>query len=150
MAIRAVTGRVSDSSGLLEREGELAEIEQLSERACSGAGALLVVEGPAGAGKTCLVEAAAQAGVAREMLVLEAGASELERELGFGVVRTLFEGALAGARPSRRRSLLSGAASAAAPVLWPAASGGGTGRPSRQRCSMACSGLSRIWPSAIG
>jgi DNA-binding CsgD family transcriptional regulator/tetratricopeptide (TPR) repeat protein len=117
---------MSDSSGLLERDAELAEIERLSERACSGSGALLVVEGPAGAGKTRLVEAAAQAGLAREMLVLEASATELERELGFGVVRALFEGVLVRASPARRRSLLSGAASAAAPVMWPAAGGGGT------------------------
>ena len=126
MAIRAVTRGVSDSSGLLERDAELAEIERLSELACSGAGALLVVEGPAGAGKTRLVEAAAQAGRTRAMRVLEASASELERELGFGVVRALFEGALIGASPSLRRSLLSGAASAAVPVLLPRAAGGGT------------------------
>ncbi len=124
MAIRAVTRGVSDSSGLLERDVELAEIERLSERACSGAGALLVVEGPAGAGKTRLVEAAAQAGQARAMRVLEASANELERELGFGVVRALFEGALVRASPARRRSLLSDAASAAVPVLWPAAADG--------------------------
>jgi DNA-binding CsgD family transcriptional regulator len=125
LAIRAVTWGVSDSSGLLERDAELAEIERLLERACSGAGALLVVEGPAGAGKTRLVEAATQAGLARGMLVLGSSASELERELGFGVVRALFEGALVRASPQRRRSLLSGAASAAAPVLSPEAAGGG-------------------------
>jgi DNA-binding CsgD family transcriptional regulator len=125
LAIRAVTRGVSDSSGLLERNAELAEIERLAERAVSGAGALLVVEGPAGAGKTRLVEAAAQVGQVRGMRVLEASASELERELGFGVVRALFEDVLVAASPARRRSLLSGAASAAAPVLWPAAAAGG-------------------------
>jgi DNA-binding CsgD family transcriptional regulator len=126
LAIRAVTRDVSDSSGLLERDAELAEIERLSERACSGAGALLLVEGPAGAGKTRLIEAAAQTGHTRGMRVLEASATELERELGFGVVRALLESPLVGASPSLRRSLLSGAASAAAQVLSPAATAGGT------------------------
>jgi DNA-binding CsgD family transcriptional regulator len=110
---------VVDASGLLERDAELAEIERLVERACSGAGVLLVVEGPAGAGKTRLLEAASQAGEARGMRVFDASGSELERELGFGVVRSLFEGMLVDATASRRRSLLSGAAGLAAPVLWP-------------------------------
>jgi DNA-binding CsgD family transcriptional regulator len=111
---------VADLSGLLERDAELAEMERLSEQACAGEGALLVVEGPAGAGKTRLVEAVAKLGRVRGMRVLEASASELERELGFGVVRALFEGALAQASAARRRSLLSGAAGTATPVLWPA------------------------------
>jgi len=118
--VGAVTPGVADSSGLLERDAELAEIERLSEQACAGEGALLVLEGPAGAGKTRLVEAAAVLGKARGMRLLEASASELERELGFGVVRALFEGVLAEAGAARRRSLLSGAAGTAASVLWPA------------------------------
>jgi len=121
---------VADSSALLERHAELAEIERLSEQASAGAGALLVVEGPAGAGKTRLLEAAAQSGQANGFRVLEASASELERELGFGVVRALFENVLVRESPARRRSLLSGAAATAAPVLWPAkASGGAAAEP---------------------
>ena len=125
MTIGAVTGGRADASGLLERDGELAEIGRLMARARSGAGVLLVVEGPAGAGKTRLVEAAAHAGHAGGMRVLEAGASELERELGFGVVRNLFEDVLVRASAARRRSLLSGAARLAAPVVWPGSAGHG-------------------------
>jgi len=110
---------VSDASGLLERDAELAAIARLMEQACSGAGVLLVAEGPAGAGKTGLVDAAVQVGHARGMRVLTASGSELERELGFGVVRSLFEGVLVGATPAWRQSLLSGAARLAAPVVWP-------------------------------
>ena len=125
-----VTQGVADSSVLLERDVELAEIERLAERACSGAGVVLVVEGPAGAGKTRLLEAAARSGQANGMRVLEASASELERELGFGVVRSLFEHVLVRESPARRRSLLSGAAATAAPVLWPVdVSGGGPAEP---------------------
>jgi DNA-binding CsgD family transcriptional regulator len=53
------------------------------------------------------------------MRVLEASGSELEQELGFGVVRSLFERTLGRESASRRRSLLSGAASLAGPVVWP-------------------------------
>jgi DNA-binding CsgD family transcriptional regulator len=118
-----VTRRVAGASKLLERDAELAEIEQLVARACSGAGVLLAVEGPAGAGKTRLLEAAAEAGRVHGMQVLEASGSELERELGFGVVRSLFEGVLVHASAARRRSLLSGAAGLAEPVLWPSSAG---------------------------
>jgi len=120
---------VAEASGLLERDAELAEIERLVARACSGAGVLLLVEGPAGAGKTRLLEAAAGAGQAHGMRVLEASGSELERELGFGVVRSLLEGVLVHASAARRRSLLSGAAGLAAPVLWPSGADGHAALP---------------------
>lgn len=111
---------------LLERDAELTEIGRLLVLAHSGAGMLLVLEGAAGAGKTRLVEAAVKAGREQGMRVLEASASELERELGFGVVRSLFEGVLLHANPTERRSLLSGAASLAAPVVWPEQAAGST------------------------
>jgi DNA-binding CsgD family transcriptional regulator len=120
LAARALTGGIADLTGLLERESELAEIEKLVARAGSGVGLRLLVEGPAGAGKTRLLEAAARAGRTHGMRVLETSASELESELGFGVVRSLFEGVLVHASVARRRSLLSGAARLAAPVVWPA------------------------------
>jgi DNA-binding CsgD family transcriptional regulator len=129
LAIAAVTGALAHASGLLERDAELAEIERLLGRACSGAGELLAVEAPAGAGKTRLLEAAAVAGNACGMQVLQASGSELERELGFGVARSLFEGALARASATRRRSLLSGAAGHAAPVVWPSGRYERTGAP---------------------
>src|SRR5438445_2865986 len=112
------------TAGLLERDAELTEIARLSDRACSGTGVLLIVEGPPGAGKTRLLGAAAGAGHARGMGVLEARGTELERELGFGVVRSLLEGVLVQASAARRRSLLLGAAALAAPVLSPAGAAG--------------------------
>jgi tetratricopeptide (TPR) repeat protein len=103
----------------LERDIELAEVERLVSKACSGAAVYLAVEGAAGAGKTRLLEVAARAGQSHGMVVLEASGSELERELGFGVVRSLFEGTLADMSAAGRRSVLSGAASPARPVVWP-------------------------------
>jgi DNA-binding CsgD family transcriptional regulator len=116
-----MTSGFAVASELLERDVEVAQIERLSELAASGTGELLVVQGPAGAGKTRLLEAAAVTGRSRGMLVLEASGSALEQELGFGVVRSLFEGLLARASVSRRRSIFSGAASLAGPVVLPSA-----------------------------
>lgn len=109
---------------LLERDAELATIGRLLEQAAGGVGALLVVEGLAGTGKTALLEAAARRARSRGTLVLEASGSELERELGFGVVRGLFERLLHDVGPARRRAFLSGAASFAAPVVWRDPAGG--------------------------
>ncbi len=61
------------------------------DRACAGEGTLLLIEGPAGVGKTALArETRAAAGRAR-MLLLESRGSELERPFAFGVVRQLLE-----------------------------------------------------------
>lgn len=113
MSVRAASGR------LLERERELGEIERLLDGVCSGAGELLVVESPAGAGKTRLIEAVCEAASKREMAVLATTASDLERDLAFGVVRSLFAPALTRSTPARQRSLLSGAAGLAAVVVAP-------------------------------
>jgi DNA-binding CsgD family transcriptional regulator len=104
---------------LLERDAELAEIDELMARTSAGAGAVLVIEGAAGLGKTRLLEAAVDAGRAQGMLVLEASATELEQDLGYGVARSLLEPAVIHASPARRRSLLAGAAALAAPVAVP-------------------------------
>ena len=119
--IGVATRGAAEAAGLLERDAELAEIERLVARACAGAGALLAVEGPAGVGKTRLLEAAALAGGRQAMLVLEATGSELEQELGFGVVRSLLERVLVKAGTTRRRSLLAGSAGLAEQVLLPSA-----------------------------
>lgn len=50
--------------GLLERDGELGLITALVARVCDGEGALLVVEGQAGVGKTELLRAAGEVGKA--------------------------------------------------------------------------------------
>jgi DNA-binding CsgD family transcriptional regulator len=98
---------------LRERERELAAVEELLE----GAGAVLLVEGGVGIGKTSLLEAACEraAGLGHE--VLRARGSELEAEFAFGVVRQLFERRLASAEVSERDALLAGPAGAVRPLL---------------------------------
>jgi predicted ATPase len=79
---------------LVERERDLAVVEEAVAEAVWGRAALVVIEGPAGIGKTRLLTEGRR--LAREVgvRVLVARASELEGELAFGVVRQLFEGAL--------------------------------------------------------
>ena len=75
---------------LLERDDELALIDLAAARASEGNGSVAIVEGPAGVGKTRLLrEAAARARVGG-VRVLWATGGELERDLGWGVVRRLF------------------------------------------------------------
>jgi DNA-binding CsgD family transcriptional regulator len=104
-------------TALLERDGELQELGRLADEACSGAGRLILVEGPPGIGKTRLLEAARVRADERGMTVLSARASELDREFPFGVVRQLFEPPVAHAGADRRAALLRGAAGPAASLL---------------------------------
>ena len=106
---------------LLEREAELAAIEAALAWARSGDGALLVIEGEAGAGKTSLLAAAADRATAAATTVLRARGGEYERDFPYGVMRQLLEPALAA--PVRRAELLRGTAGLVAPLFE-----AGTGR----------------------
>ncbi|HET6551241.1 MAG TPA: AAA family ATPase, partial [Solirubrobacter sp.] len=75
-----------------------------------GAGGLVMVDGPAGVGKTALLAAARAAAAEAGLLVLRARGAELEQEFGYGVVRQLFEDVA-------RAELFTGAARFAAPLL---------------------------------
>jgi DNA-binding CsgD family transcriptional regulator len=104
-----------------EREAELATLSAALTAARAGAGRLVVIEGPAGIGKSrLLAEARAMAGT-RGMTVLSARAIELERDSSFGVAAGLFAATLAGAADRERGRLLSGQASLAARLFDPAA-----------------------------
>jgi DNA-binding CsgD family transcriptional regulator len=99
---------------LLERERELGVLSALIAAASRGTGQLVVVEGAAGIGKTRLLAAARAVAEQDGLRVLGARGSELEREFAYGVVRQLFEPALAGAGLAARTELLAGAAGQAA------------------------------------
>jgi MoxR-like ATPase len=104
MARRGAAGGRSVEA-LLERERELVEIWELIERAGSGSGSLIVVEGPAGIGKTSLVRAAQALARERGFSVLSARGSDLERDFAYGVVRQLLQPRLVAA-PARERAAL--------------------------------------------
>src|SRR5690348_1951541 len=102
---------------LVERDGELARLQSLAEAACLGNGACMLVDGPAGVGKTTLVREVIDRAEDRGMRVLWARGGELEREFPYGLVRQLFERWLLSADDNERASALEGAAGLAAPVL---------------------------------
>jgi DNA-binding CsgD family transcriptional regulator len=102
---------------LLERSEELVRIESALAEARAGRGTFVVIEGPAGIGKTALLAAARKAAADGGMRVLRSRGTELERDFAFGVVRQLFEPPLAEASELERADLLQGAAGLAAGVL---------------------------------
>jgi AAA ATPase domain len=102
---------------LLERDRELERMGECLRRAGQGRGGALVVEGPAGIGKTVLLAVARQTAEAAGFTVLRARGAELEREFAFGVVRQLVEPVLAGAARPERSQLLEGPPGLAARLL---------------------------------
>ena len=81
---------------LLERERELSTLRTLTEHAAAGGSGLLVIEGPAGIGKTRLVAETRREAARSGVNVLTARGGELEQELAFGIVRQLFEDVASG------------------------------------------------------
>ncbi len=112
---------------LLERDAELDALETALADARAGRGRLLAIEGPAGIGKTTLLAEARARASAAGTIVLAARGSELERDFSYGVVRQLFEPALARADAAERERLLGGAAAHAGRLFETAepADGGG-------------------------
>ena len=99
---------------LLERERELETLRDGLDRARAGDGTLLLIEGPAGVGKTELAREARAAAERARMMPLEARGSELEQPFAFGVVRQLLEPVISkerwAGRSVRRRCWSRGAA----------------------------------------
>jgi len=79
----------SVGGSLLERERELKQVHAALSDAIGGAGRVVLIEGPAGIGKSRLLAAAAELAEGSGLAVLSASASELEREHTFGVVLQL-------------------------------------------------------------
>ena len=100
---------------LLERDRELEILDHAIAATLAGSAGLLLVEGPAGIGKSRLVAEARRRAAESALLVLSARGGELERDFPFGVVRQLFEPRLADA--GVRERVLSGSAGAAAAIF---------------------------------
>jgi DNA-binding NarL/FixJ family response regulator len=115
----ALSALRSSDGQLLERQAELGELGLLLEEARAGRGGVGVVEGPAGIGKSRLLGAAREDALTAGMLALRARPSELELDYPFGVVRQLFEPALA--QIDDRETLFAGAGGLARHLVDPAA-----------------------------
>ncbi len=91
--------------GLLEREAERAELDDALAGAAARRGAVVLVEGPPGIGKTQLLHHAEAAAARLGVLVSRARAHELEQQVPYAVVRGLLEPALADSGPTGARVL---------------------------------------------
>jgi DNA-binding CsgD family transcriptional regulator len=102
---------------LVEREVERAVIEQRLTDARGGRGSVVVLEGPAGKGKSRLLHLAGDLARGQGLRVLGASGTELERHFPFGLAIQLFEPWWLAAEGSERTATLGGAAGAAAALL---------------------------------
>ncbi len=110
--------RMDDDASVLEREAELAAIaDALAPDRAGAGGRTLLIEGPAGIGKTTLIAALERMAERHGYRVLRARGSEIERDFAFGVVRQLFGDVLRTAGEAERGRLLSGPAALAASIF---------------------------------
>ncbi len=100
---------------LVDRGREVAALRRTVEELADGRPGCVLVEGPAGIGKSRLLVEAVRLATGAQVRVLSARGSPLERSYGFGAVRQLFEGCASD--PEARERLLAGAAAPARPVF---------------------------------
>jgi DNA-binding CsgD family transcriptional regulator len=106
---------------IYERETELAALSRALAEARDGTGGLVVIEGPAGIGKSRLLAETRAAASAQGMAVLAARGTDLERDAPFGVVSELLAGILAAPSGTGPGRPVSGQASLATPLFDPGA-----------------------------
>ena len=126
-----MSSSVAVGTGLLERERELGLIGHVLDDASRGRGALVLIEGVAGIGKSALLAAAGRRARAAGLTVLGARGQDAEREFAFGGCLQLFERVVA--EPARRRRLLVGAAELCRPLLAAPEAGTAAGPPAADR-----------------
>lgn len=102
---------------LCEREHELAVARAAIVEAAAGDGSLVCVEGPAGIGKTRLLEAIAHVAAGVGFQIHQARCDELESGLAYGALRQLLAPGLARLDPSVRAVVLEGPASVTAALV---------------------------------
>src|SRR3954469_6143407 len=98
---------------VLERRHEIERVDAVLRGVARGAGRVVIVEGPAGIGKSRLLEVVRAGAERRGFAVLLPRATELEQGFSFGIVRHLFEARLLAAGPAERKRWLGGAAALA-------------------------------------
>jgi len=102
---------------LIERVAELDILARGVARLAGGVGGVVVLEAPAGLGKTALLERAARLAADAGCVVRRAAPGPHERHFPFGVVRTLLEPPLRDMPAGERAPLLTGAAAPAGALL---------------------------------
>jgi ATP/maltotriose-dependent transcriptional regulator MalT len=104
---------------LLERESELSQLGNALGEAQRGRGQVVLLEAPAGLGKTSLLRAASQSAADAGFICLRARASDLERDFAYGCVRQLLEPAVSRASDAEVDALFAGAAALSRPLFAP-------------------------------
>jgi DNA-binding CsgD family transcriptional regulator len=108
---------IETAGPLLERQRELAGLGNGLTAARQGRGQVVLIEAPAGLGKTSLLSAACQTAVKAGFTCLRARASELERDFAYGCVRQLLEPVVARVSDAERDRLFEGAAALSRPLF---------------------------------
>jgi DNA-binding CsgD family transcriptional regulator/tetratricopeptide (TPR) repeat protein len=111
---------------MLEREFEKDRLRRLLRRARDGQGTTAIVRGPAGIGKTRLLDWTERAAREAELAVLRTRCGELESDFAFGAARSLFEPVLERITAGAGEALVAGAAGLARSALDPAEQLGAT------------------------
>jgi AAA ATPase domain len=112
---RAAPGTLEGS--LIERDVELAVLEDAVGRLADGRGGVVVLEAPSGHGKTVLLDYAAGLALGAGCLVRRAAPGSRDRDFSFGVMRTLLDAPVREVPEPERARLCAGAAARAATVL---------------------------------
>lgn len=102
---------------LLQRDDEIAVLEAAVERVARGEGAFVLLNGPAGIGKTSMLRRARDLAEAGGLRTRSAVASELDRSFAYGLVHQLLEADVVASPPDRRAQLLAGGAAHAEVVF---------------------------------
>ena len=103
--------------GLLERDDELATLDRVVRAATRGVGALAVVSGQAGIGKSSLLDVVATRANTAGLQVLRARASSLEQDFTFGIVHQVFGPLVLGSTPEVTDRWYRGAASGSRKIV---------------------------------
>lgn len=102
---------------LLEREHELAELHHVLREAQDDRGQIVLIEAPAGLGKTSLLWATFDTAASMGFASLRTRASELEHDFPYGCMRRLLEPMIAGTAGAERDRLFEDAAALALPLF---------------------------------
>jgi len=95
---------------LFDRDREVLVLRDAVATAATGDGTLVLVDGPAGIGKTALTARALETARDAGLTVMRGRGAPREAGFAFGVVRQLFEPALAALDPAAREQAFAGAA----------------------------------------
>ncbi len=115
--------------GILGRRDNLASIERLLDGAADAVGAIVLIEGEPGIGKTSLLRTTRRLAAGRGFAVISGRAGELEQPFAFGLVRQAIEPVLEALPGPEREALLGGVVRPADTAIAADTHTGAGGRP---------------------